>query len=293
MNHNDVSRIRSVRWPAAIAAAVAVIILLFIVPSLVTVENDVLAGLPASDPIIADTRYAVRQHGVLDTILIDLSLPGGRTDPNVLVAAAERVVSSLEGSGLFLTVGGREYGESLTGLLSNLAGQLPFLLDEQDLRDRVSDLLRPERIREALRADAALLRSLEGIGQAELIARDPLGLRNQVLSRLGFVLPSAGARIMRGQVFIMDQRHLLLPAQPSKPATDTVFAGRLDAAISAAESVLRRESPEAGRDVRVVSVGAFRSTLDNERISRQDARRAALISFLGIALLLVLCFPRP
>ena len=293
MNHNDVSRIRSVRWPAAIGATVSVIILLSIVPSLVTVENDVLAGLPASDPIIADTRYAVRQHGVLDTILLDLSLPGDRTDPNVLVAAAEGVASSLEGSGLFLTVGGREYGESLAGLLPNLAGHLPFLLDERDLRDQVDDLLRPERIREALRADAALLRSLEGIGQADLITRDPLGLRNQVLSRLGFVLPSAGARIMRGQILSMDQRHLLLPAQPSRPATDTVFAGRLDAAISAAASALRRESPEAGRDVRVVSVGAFRSTLDNERISRQDARRAALISFLGIALLLVLCFPRP
>jgi predicted exporter/SAM-dependent methyltransferase len=293
MNHNDISRTRSVRWPVALAAAAAVILLISVVPSLVTVENDVLAGLPASDPIIADTRYAVLQHGVLDTILIDLSLPGDGTDPNVLVAAAERIASSLEGSGLFLTVGGREYGESLTGLLSNVAGQLPFLLDEQDFRDRVDDLLRPERIREALRADAALLRSLEGIGQAELIARDPLGLRNQVLSRLGFILPSAGARIMRGQILSMDRRHLLLPARPSRPATDTVFAGRLDAAIAAAESELRRESPEAGRDVRVVSVGAFRSTLDNERISRQDARRAALISFFGIALLLVLCFPRP
>ncbi len=293
MNHSDVSRIRSVRWPAAVAAAAAVILLLSIVPSLITIENDVLAGLPASDPIIADTRYAVRQQGVLDTILIDLSLPGGRTDPNVLVAAAERVASSLEGSGLFLTVGGREYGESLTGLLSSLAGHLPYLLDERDLRDREDDLLRPERIREALRADAALLRSLEGIGQADLIAHDPLGLRNHILSRLGFVLPGAGARIMRGQILSMDRRHLLLPAQPSKPATDTVFAGRLAGAVSAAVSSLRLESPEAGRDVRVISAGAFRSTLDNERISRQDARRAALISFLGIALLLVLCFPRP
>lgn len=293
MKHNEVSRIRFVRWPAAIAAAALVILLFSIVPSLVTVENDVLASLPAADPIIADTRYVIRQHGVLDTILIDLSLEGGRTDPNVLVAAAERVTSFLEGSGLFLTVGGRKYGESLAELLPNLAGHLPFLFDERDLRDRVEDLLRPERIREALRADASLLRALEGIGQAKLIARDPLGLRNLVLSRLGFVLPSAGARIMRGQILSMDQRHLLLPAQPARPATDTVFAGRLDAAIYAAESALRQESPEAGRDVRVVSMGAFRSTLDNERISRQDARRAALISFLGIALLLVLCFPRP
>ena len=293
MSVSDVSRIRSIRWPAAVAAAAAVILLLSVVPSLVTVENDVLAGLPASDPIIADTRYTVRQHGVLDTILLDLSLPEGRTDPGVLVAAAERITSSLEGSGLFLTVGGREYGESLAGLLPNLAGNLPFLFDERDLRNRADDLLRPERIREALRADASLLRSLEGIGQTGLIARDPLGLRNTVLSRLGIVLPSAGARIMRGQILSTDQRHLLLPAQPSRAATDTVFAGRLGAAISAAESAFRRESPEGGRDVRVVSVGAYRSTLDNERISRQDARRAALISFLGIALLLVLCFPRP
>jgi len=284
---------RSVRWPAALTAAAVVLLLVSIVPSRVTVENDVIAGLPAADPVIADTRYALRQHGALDTIFLDLSLPGDRTDPGVLVAAAERIAAALRASGLFLSVGGQEYGESLAGLMTILTARLPLLFDERALRDRVADSLRPERIRDALRDDAALLQSLEGIGQAEITARDPLGWRGLILSRLGLILPRMNAQMVRGQILSADERHLLLPAQPAHPGTDTVFAARIQAAIQSAAAALSRESPEGGRDVRVVSVGAFRSTLDNERYSRQDARRAALISLLGIGLLLGLTFPRP
>ncbi|MGD0781422.1 MAG: MMPL family transporter, partial [Candidatus Aminicenantales bacterium] len=224
---------------------------------------------------------------------LDLSLPGDRIDPGVLVAAAERIAAALRASGLFLSVGGREYGDRLAGLMTILTSRLPLLFDERELRDRIADSLRPDRIRSALRDDAALLRSLDGIGQAELTARDPLGWRSLILSRLGLMLPRLNAQVMRGQILSADERHLLLPAQPTHPGTDTVFAARIHAAIQSAAEALGRESPENGRDVQVLCVGAFRSTLDNERYSRQDARRAAMISILGIGILLGLTFPRP
>ncbi len=293
MKRNSVSALGGVRWPAAVLAAAAVILLLAVVPSRLKVENDVIAGLPAGDAVIADTRYVIRQHGILDSIFLDLSLADGSADSPILIAAADKAAAALKESGLFLSVGGREYGESLPGLLAHVTARLPQLFDESDLRGPVTERIRPERIREALREDAVLLRSLEGIGQAGLVARDPLGLRAIVLGRIGSLLPVSGARIVRGQILSSDERHVLLPAQPAAPGTDTASAGRLQAAIEAAAAGLSQNLDLGGRDIRVLSVGAFRSTLDNEKYSRQDARRAAWISLVGIAVLLLFCFPRP
>ncbi|MDD8025899.1 MAG: MMPL family transporter [Acidobacteriota bacterium] len=291
-NENSSGKWR-IGWPAGLAAALILAALFAVVPTRLTVESDVVAGLPAGDPVISDTRYALRQHGLLDTVLLDLSLPGDAAGPGPLVAAAERVSASLRATGLFISVGGAEYGESIAGLMPLLTARLPLLFDRQDLQSRIADSLRPEKIREALQADASLLRSLEGIGQAGLTARDPFGWRGLILSRLGIILPHMNARIVKGQVVSADERHILLPLQPVRPGTDTVNAARIQAAILKAGEALSRETPENGRDVQIVSAGAFRSTLDNERYSRTDARRATLISVLGIALLLLLAFPRP
>ena len=284
---------KGVRWPAAVVAAAAVAALAFIVQSRVTVQSDVVAGLPAKDPAVADASYVIRQHGVLDTVFLELSLAEGQADPNVLVAAAERLRSELLQSGLFNSVGSREFGAGLPRLLGLVADHLPLLFTEGELREQAADRLRPERVREALREDFELLSKLESIGQAELVARDPLGLRNIILAKMSLLLPTTEARIFQGNVLSADERHLLLPAQPKSLSTDVAFAHKLAAAIDGASASLVRDPDFKDKGLKVISVGAFRATLDNESYSRGDARRAALISLVGIALLLLLCFPRP
>jgi len=44
---------------------------------------------------------------------------------------------------------------------------------------------------------------------------------------------------------------------------------------------------------RLTSVGAYRAALDNETVAKRDTRLAILLTMLGIALLLILAFPRP
>ncbi|OGD11997.1 MAG: hypothetical protein A2Y86_01880, partial [Candidatus Aminicenantes bacterium RBG_13_62_12] len=282
-----------VRWPTAVIVAAAVVALAYVVQSRIKLDSDVIAGLPAQDPAIADTVYVLSHHDVLDSVYLDLSFASGEADPNILVAAAELLRAKLEDSGLFRSVGTRQYGEGFARLLLTVASHLPWLFEEQELRGRVAELLSAESIRRTLEENAALLKRLEGIGQAGVIARDPLGLRNIVLARLGMLLPGAEARIFKGHVLSADDRHLLLPAQPDSPSTDTVFASRLAAAVDAATDSLTGEAVFRGRNIRVRSVGAFRNTLDNENYSRTDARRAAWISLAGIALLLFFVFPRP
>jgi hypothetical protein len=232
---------RSVRWPAVLFVAAAVGLLFYLVPSRIVLLNDVAASLPAHDPVVADTLYIIGQQAFLNSVFLDLSLAGEADEPSALVAAAERLKARLTVSGLFRSIGTEGTGENFPALLSSITGCLPSLFDEQELRDRVAGSLRPEKIRDALRENATLLRKLEGIGQAELISRDPLGWRNMILAKLGLLLPSAGAQIHKGYVFSPDRRHLLLPAQPVSPGTDVVFARRLASVLDEATLSLTQD----------------------------------------------------
>ena len=98
-----------------------------------------------------------------------------------------------------------------------------------ELEAAVAPLLTAEKIRENLAAALSGLSGLEGIGQAELMARDPLNLRNLVLARMAGLIPVKNARFVKGQLMSGDGRHLLIIAEPAGPGTDTAFARRLEA----------------------------------------------------------------
>jgi predicted exporter/SAM-dependent methyltransferase len=284
---------KSVRWPVAILVAAVLVLLTYVLPSRITVVNDVTASLPTRDPVIADTLDIIGRQAFLNSLYLDLSLDGGAEDVNALAAAADRLKARLMESGLFRSVGTESYGRSFPVLMRTLAESLPSLFDEQELRGPVADRLRPDRLREAMRDNAVLLRGLEGFGQADLIARDPLGLGNLILANLALLLPSPGARIVMGHVFSSDRRHLLLPAQPVSPSTDVVFARRLSAFLDEEALALSRDPEFEGAGLRVIPFGAYRSTLDNERYSRSGAKKAAWISLIGISALLLVTFRRP
>lgn len=287
------SRSCGVRWPAALVVAVAAVVLTVAARSRLKLDSDVISGLPARDPAMADTVYILSHHEVLDSVYLDLSLASGEPEAHVLADAADHLSDRLEASGLFRSVGTGGYGEGFARLLLSVAGGLPRLFEEEELRSRVAALLSEEGIRSALAENAALLRGLEGVGQAGVVARDPLGLRNIILARMGMLLPDAEARIYRGHVLSADGRHLLLPALPKAPGTDTVSARRIAAAIDEAAADMARDQEFRDRDIRLQAVGAYRNTLDNEDYARADAQRAAWLSLAGIALVLFFVFPRP
>ena len=142
--------------------------------------------------------------------------------------------------------------------------------------------------------DVRQLGSLEGIGQADLIARDPLALRNLLLAQLARLSPAPGVRPFQGHLISADGRHVLVVATPSQPSTDTKFARRLEAFFQTLPQQLQASDgsvDDAG--VIVTPVGAYRAALDNEMLARRDTRRIVAFAMGGIALLLFLTFPRP
>lgn len=160
-------------------------------------------------------------------------------------------------------------------------------------RRRWPPRLTPSRVRSALAENLKILEGFEGIGQADLIARDPLGLRNLVLARMAQLLPTKDARFYRGKLLSRDGRHLLVMAELKGAATDSTYTRAIPPLIEGLAKQINGQGQPAGIKFTLTPVGAYRAALDNENAARRDMGTAILLTTLGIAFLLVITFPRP
>ncbi|MBN2437892.1 MAG: MMPL family transporter [Deltaproteobacteria bacterium] len=257
----------------------------------VRIETDILASLPRHDPVLADAHRVIRHLPFQDRLIIDIEIRGG--DRDALVVAGESVEDELDASGLFRQVGLQQMEALFPELMAHIVGRLPLLFDGPQLEAQIAPLLAPDKVRQALAKDLKLLQGLEGIGQADLIARDPLGLRNLVLSRMSQLLPSRDARIYRGKLLSRDGRHLLVMADLKSPATDTAYSRAIPPLIETLREKLNNHGETRGIHFTLTPSGVYRAALDNENTARRDMRTAILLTMVGIAFLLIITFPRP
>jgi len=255
------------------------------------IDADIMGFLPRHDPVIADALYIFRHNPIQDQLVIDISL--NRPDPDALVEYGRQVEKSLRASGLFKTVGLQQADNLMVKLAFQIVNDLPVMFSARQLEEQVKPLLAPQKIRAQLAAVRINLLGLDGIGQAQFIAADPLEFKNLVLARLAELAPSRSVRIYKGQLLSPDGRHLLVIAHPAASSTDTQFARRATAAIERIAARLARQAAPTGDRVTLTPVGAYRAALDNELIVRRDVRNAIVLATAGIILLLLISFPRP
>jgi predicted exporter/SAM-dependent methyltransferase len=280
------------RWSLiAAVAALLTAVLLYVSLGGFKVETDILASLPRHDPVLADAYRVIRHLPVQDRLVIDVEIRGG--DRDTLAAAGDLIEADLRESGLFKRVGMQQMEALFPELVDHVVAHLPLLFDGPELEAKVAPLLAPDRVRQALDEDMALLQGLEGIGQAGLIARDPLGLRNLVLARMGELMPAREGQLHRGKILSRDGRHLLVIAELAGSATDTAYTKAIPPLVALLAQKLAGRYQHQGIGFTLTPVGAYRAALDNETAARQDMRRAVGLTTLGIALLLLLTFPRP
>ncbi len=255
------------------------------------IDTDVLNAMPTADPVIRETAAVFKNHPIQDQVLIDLSL--GEADPELLVRYAAEARQLLENSGLFDEVGTANWQNAVPSLVQQLSSNLPDLFTAEQLRRQVAPRLSAEAMAHRMGETVNALSSLSGIGKASLIEADPLGLSELVLARLRGAAPTENARIYKGWVISEDGAHLLLPAKPSRSATDTEFGRRIEAQLETLALGLNEGAAGSVQPVTVTPIGAYRSALDNERMIRSDVEAAILLSAAGILLLLLLAFSRP
>jgi predicted exporter len=255
------------------------------------IDTDILGSLPKTDPVISDATYLLLNHPMQNQVVVDVSLK--KADLDVLAACGKLVETRLRESGLFKTVGMEDAQTFMPDLLDYVSANLPALFTADELSDQIQPLLKPEEIRGRLEHIHASLLGLESIGQAALIARDPLNFRGLILSRLSHLAPSTGARIYRGNLLSADSRHLLVIASPIASSTATEFAGLIMERMNRIAAEVNLTYGQAGQGVTLTTAGAYRAALDNQEIIKKDIGFAMTLSTIGIAVLLFFSFCRP
>ncbi len=277
-------------WPLIMIVFVGLGLLFLIGQYRLKIDTDIVAALPQGDSVVADGRFVIAHHPIQDRVVIDLGHRGN--DIEILIGGGESAEKILWESGLFKTVGLSRYEKLFPDLITHVTGHLPILFSEQDLQEQVGPLLSPENIRRTLTNTYSTLTGLDGIGQASLITRDPLDLRNIILKRLSLLGSSQNVIMVKGQLLSADRKHLLIIAEPLTSGYDTAFSRKVTDLV---EDIGRRLNRQfSGHDSFVLTpVGAYRAALDNETAAKKDTQRALLVSTIVIALLLLLGFPRP
>jgi len=258
---------------------------------LARIDTDITRSLPQGDPVLADAAHIFTRHPIQDQMVIDLGIE--REDTDFLAARGADVEKMLTGSGLFRQVGMADVAARIPELLTEIPDRLPVLFSARQLDAEIAPRLSPDRVKERIMAIRDGLLDLQGIGQAALLAKDPLGFREPVMARLAHLAPTLNVRIHRGMLLSADGRHLLIPATPAASGTDTAAARDLDGLMARLSESLEPKAAAAGHRLTLTPMGAFRAALDNERIARRDVSRALVLATLAIALLLVFAFPRP
>ena len=73
----------TIRWSVVVVVIVIVAALFFISAKRLSLDFDLTASLPRTDPVLADARYIVQNHPVQDRVVIDIAHQGD--DLNKLV----------------------------------------------------------------------------------------------------------------------------------------------------------------------------------------------------------------
>ena len=270
-----------------------VVICFFLVMGLkgLRIDTDIISALPKNDPVLANARHVMANHPIQDQLIIDIGCKN--KDMDILVECSQWIEERLMASGLFKSVGLSSLEKTIPQIIGHILNNIPFLFSQKDLNTRVSHLLERKNIERKLQENISLLQNLEGVGQAELIARDPLGFRNIVLARLSGLAPSKKTKVYKGQLISSDAMHLLLVARPFESGTNTAFARKATKLFDTISKEMNEKYEKKGLSFTLTPMGAYRAALDNEILAKRDTQRAIFFATLGIAVLLVFTFPRP
>jgi uncharacterized protein len=280
-----------VNWRLLILTILCITALFAVGLKQVRIDFDILNSLPTNDPVVSDAIYVLTHHPFQDRIVIDISSEKGNLDQ--LVKTAGKVESRLQKSSLFSQVGVSKTRDLFPGLISHITEHLPILFDEVELENRVKPLLSRENIQTQMDLLIEQLSGFDAIGQSDFIARDPLAFRNLVLTRLSGLLPVKGTTFQQGFPVSKDGRHVLVIATPKASGTDTANSREITALINTLSGELGNPDSKKGFHSELTAVGSYRAALDNETIIKKDTQTAILFATIGIALLLLLSFPRP
>ena len=276
---------------ALLATVIVLSILGFLGFMNLELDADIIGSLPKDDPVLSNAAFVLQHHPMQDLVVINVSHQG--SDPDILVEAGNFVQNELTNSLLFKNVGMQAFEDLIPEIMMHVSANLPVLFSEKELAETIEPLLSAENIRKKLRESYIGLQDINSIGLSEMLSNDPLGFSDTILAKLLYLSPSEKADFYKGHLLSRDGKHLLIVAEPVTSGTDTDFAKKATALIRTISDTLNRTYQKKGFIFTIEHIGSYRYALDNETIAKRDTKRAILFATLGIALMLILVFPRP
>ncbi len=246
-----------------------------------TTEQDVGAMLPDGPGSPREAARLLSEFGVLNTLLIDLELPGATKEQ--LAEQGNALAAALRASGAFTEVTTAPSVEEMRVLGQVLFPRRLYLFE--DPRADIERRLEPDRLKVALTALRSQLASPQALVTKVDLLRDPLGLDAELIAGLSQL--AGDVHPFRGQLLSRDGHHLLLVTTPAHSALDAQ-ASRALLDTLAVETARLPPGP-AGRGV-VTAVGGPRFAVETAEAVRKDVAITLLTSAIGLSLLFLARF---
>ncbi len=257
-------------------------------------ETGLADYLPEDSPVVQLFTRAVEHYGTSDNLVIVFI--GDEEDAEVRQILAEDLAQRLEASGDVLSVDLRFGGEVPEGEAPAILDYALLYLDGEGLH-QLARMLEPEAIRLRVQANKELLRSPAGLVARDLVARDPLGLRDLFAGRFRQLKGNLNIRFMDGYPFSQDLSLLLMMVKPAEPAQNLAFTdaflARVRTMVEESRSILAEElGEEALAGVEVGLTGGYPIVSDYNALLKRDLGWSIATAFAGVMILFLLAFRR-
>ena len=265
-------------WPLrVIGCSLLILVLAFLSIRTVHFESDIFRLFPSSD-------------GPLKLFLDSLKWTGGAGEAYFLLEGdREKVVSeaetfaarlkalSVDGAPAFRKISYRVYDPAEAGSFADFiayAVSHPHLFLSVGDVDRFAEKLTPRAMNRSLQRAGSELASQAGMGMRDIIAADPLYLRDLILPRLKGAAQAFDLDPESPYFLSRDGQVLIMVAQTAKPVQDMAFARKLVRGINEARN---------GFSSKISCAGAHLSAVIDEQVMKRNIV-ACVVSSLFVVL---------
>jgi predicted exporter len=278
------------RHPIAVAISAVVLAAAgVLLVSRVAFDADVLKLLPRRSPPLRDLRVFLQEFGSLDHLYVVFDTTDPVADHSDFVNAyvtALRAAPEIESVDAQLMDSDKDW--------TYLSDRVLLLVGSRDAGDALERFRRPRLDRELLHARDLL--SMPSPQVKAYVQRDPLGLLGVLQSRMEEQKGALSIDPSQDGYVTADGRSRLLIVKPRGAPFDVDFCRRLFLRLSEVETGVRKAAGTSGEDAAAVTIqtaGAYRVSLEAERLIRREGIVNTTVSLVVLLLIVVAIFRTP
>lgn len=174
----------------------------------------------------------------------------------------------------------------MMGAMEYLSKSLPIYLEDEDYK-AIDSLLTPETVKASMERNAALVYS-PMMGLSDLVARDPLGMKDVLLGKVDKMKEGLGGSysMINQHFFTPDSALCIAFMSPGFASTDSKKSAKL---VTEMEDVIK-DFVELHPDVDIYYHGAPVQSVYNSRQTKKDLAYTLSVSMIFICIVICFCF---